>query len=89
MADEVDKVKKDFSKDLEAIDNIAENIANRGAEQRQNHNYDDSNQNENERVFDETLTVFAREVQHFGILLLECRLHLGLRSTFDCPMESP
>jgi hypothetical protein len=54
---------------LDLINNVAENIANGGADQRENNNDDNGYQNENKRVFDQTLTFFFRSEQHVCHLL--------------------
>jgi hypothetical protein len=54
----------DSDDELDVVDEIRENVADGGAEQRENDDNNDCDQNQNERVFDQTLTFFTRHVQH-------------------------
>jgi hypothetical protein len=47
-------------RNLEGLHNIGEDIADRRAKQGQNYDYDDSDEYENERVLNQTLTFFFR-----------------------------
>ena len=50
--------------ELDVVDEVRENIADGGAEQRQNDDNNDGDQNQDQSIFDETLTFFAGHVQH-------------------------
>jgi hypothetical protein len=47
---------------LDIAHNIAEHVPNGGSEQRQNNDHNDSDQNKDQRVLDQTLSFFLRSV---------------------------
>jgi hypothetical protein len=49
---------------LEAVDDVRENVTNGWAEQRQDDNDDDGDQNQDQGIFNETLTLFTWHVHH-------------------------
>ena len=49
---------------LDCANDVGEYVADDGAQQKQNSDNDDGDQNQDQRVFDQTLTFFARQEQH-------------------------
>jgi hypothetical protein len=58
--------------ELDRPHNCTEYIADRGAEQGQNNDYNNRDQNKNQRIFHKTLTLFLRSEQH-GFHLLSSK----------------
>jgi hypothetical protein len=51
------------------VDDVAEDIADGGPEQRQDDDHNDSDQYKDQRILNKTLTTFFRSEQHLGHLL--------------------
>jgi hypothetical protein len=63
------KMTENDGDELEIADDVREDVADCRADERQNDDNHDGYQDENERVFDQTLTFFTGHVQHFNLLL--------------------
>jgi hypothetical protein len=65
--------------ELEVVDQVRENVTNRRAEQGQNDDNHNSDQNQNQSVFHQTLAFFTGHVQHvrFPPFLQICKFILA------------
>src|SRR4030042_7085854 len=61
--------KRFFYYRLDAVNDLAENVADGGTKDRQNDDNHDSDQNKNQRVFDQTLAFLLHFLEH-GVYLL-------------------
>ena len=54
---------------FERVDDVREDVADRGTEQRKDDDDDDGDEDEDERVLDQTLTFFTRLINHDDVSL--------------------
>lgn len=60
------EVQRAIRDELQRVDDVREDVADRGPEQGENDDHDNGDEDEDERVLNQALTFFTRHVQHCG-----------------------